>query len=479
MNQINQDQINIGNESAIDLLVSQNKAKTELANNLQGLGVNANANTDTLEQLAYKVSTVSADNVRQKSKAIALNAQDHCSANDNASVGYFVIKNDFIFWRYIGGARYILYKKLSTVKTNISNYNSSVNFLTSGTSTRIDVGTTYDAEDTRNYQTFKFNDDGTKLYAMTNNTIKRFTVSGYDSTTITLSDGITYTPKFNNSTITIKCFDINQDETKMLIVDSDGNVGIFDLTSASTTQDLAILTTESDAKCFFLNNTDGDIAITKYENDSVKIDLYSVSGDVLTQIGSTVTISTSIYSNFGVGLTKYKVANNQYKIFIHLGGLDTDIPGFVMIDGATKTIIQIMSKYNVDNLADEGSYNPNSDGCYPINIFTIGTNYYVLSGLNLVVFDSNWNRIGNTINRIVNENDKYFFRYTYIYDGDFYDIGQDNNKLYGMKHKAWFDKLIVYERTITRTLNGQTIQDSIPYYAQLTETDLSNGFYNI
>lgn len=66
MNQINQDQINIGNETAIDLLVTQNKSKAELATNLQGLGVSADANTDTLEELAYKVSTVSADNARQK-----------------------------------------------------------------------------------------------------------------------------------------------------------------------------------------------------------------------------------------------------------------------------------------------------------------------------------------------------------------------------------------------------------------------------
>lgn len=478
MNQINQDQINIGNESAIDLLVSQNKAKTELANNLQGLGVSANASTDTLEQLAYKVSTVSVDSNRQKVKTIAVNTENHVDFGDTVGgVGYFAIKNNFLFWRYTGGTRYILYKKLSTIQTNINHYDgNSVNFLSSGTTTRIDIGTAYDAYDTREYQTFKFNDDGTKLYAMTNNTIKRFTVSGYDSTTITLSDGITYTPKFNNSTITIKCFDINQDETKMLVVDSDGNVGIFDLTSASTTQDLAILTTESEAKSFFLNNTDGDIAITKYENDSVKIDLYSVSGDVLTQIGSTFTISTTISSNFGVGLTKYKVANNQYKIFLHLGGINSDIPGFVMIDGATKTITQIMSKYNINDSTSDT--NPNSDGCFPINVFAIGTYYYVLAGMNLVVFDSNWNRVGVTINRI-NTNTKYMLRYTYIYDGDFYDIGQDSNRLYGMKHKAWFDKLIVYERTITRTLNGQTIQDSIPYYAQLTTEDLDNGIYNI
>ena len=108
MNQINQDQINIGNESALDLVVSQNKAKVELASNLQGLGISANANTDTLEQLAYKVSTVSADDVRQKPKGLAINTSTR--NGDYYNINHYIVKNGWIFSR---NGTSLKYKKLS------------------------------------------------------------------------------------------------------------------------------------------------------------------------------------------------------------------------------------------------------------------------------------------------------------------------------------------------------------------------------
>lgn len=482
MNKINQEQINIGNESAIDLVVAQNKAKEELAGNLQGLGItDANATTNTLEELVYKTSLVNADTLRQKPKGIAINSEYVCDGNYSGSVGYFTIKNGFLFWRYPSSTRYILYKKLATIKSNITSYNNAVNILSSGTTTRVDLGSsgsTYTTTDVRELPTFVFNNDGTNLYVMNNSTVKKYSVSGYDGTTITISLTATYTPQFNSSGISLNSIDINDAETKMIVQDTNGDIGIFDLTGA-TTQNLTILTNTSNATVAFLNNSDGDIAIATVDTDNniLTIYIYSVSNDTISLL-DTISNNISNATQYRVGFTKYKVGTNDYRLFFHNGGLDLKTPSFTMINGSTKAFITIYTSYNVNDSFIHDDYNPNSDCCSPININIVGNYFYVMAGMNLVVFDSNWNMVGNIINRI-NTNTKYFFRYTYIYDGDFYEMGQDNNVLKGMKHRAWFDKLIAYERTVTVTKDGQTIERQVPYFAQLTETDLDDGFYNI
>lgn len=472
MTQINSEQISLGNESAIDLIVSQNKAKVELAENLQGLGVSANASTDTLEELAYKVSTVSADDVRQKPKAIALNVNSAVdeSGHDRLYDGY-VIKNGWFIWLHSDyGALRLRRFKLSAM--DISNYNSTKTISQGSTNTG-----TLDNES--NCQ-FVLNDDGSNVYIINNNTIRKYAISGYDTTALTIpapdTSMITYTPKFDYgegyTNIDISRIDINSTETQILVVDRSGNVGIFDLTG-STTQNIPILDSNKDVM-FFANNTNNNLIEVKNDNGAYTINTFSIVSNQLNLI-STYSYNGANNGYWKRGFLKYKDGNN-YKLIINLGNVNSDVdPTFIIIDCATMNLIPIFSKLNYKNVSD---YDNDTYTVTP-TITTIGNYHYLLAGLWLVVFDSNWNLVGNVINRYT-DNALYFLPSTIIYNNEIYDFGQNTTTIYAMKHKTWLDKLIAYERTATVIdQSDNEITKQLIYYPTLTADDLNAGFYDI
>lgn len=474
MNKINQDQINIGNESALDLLIKQNNAKQELANNLQGLGVNANASTDTLEQLVYDVSTVSVDNNRQIPKSIAINVNSAAdeSSYDNLYDGY-CIKNGWFIWLYSDGSSLKLRRfKLSAM--NISNYNTQKTISQGNTN----VGT---LDNGSNCQ-FVMNDDGSNVYIINNNTIKKYAISGYDTTALTIpapdTTVVTYTPKFDYgegyTNIDIYRIDINSTETQMIVVDRGGNVGIFDLTG-STTQNLTILDNDKDVM-FFANNTNNNLIEIKQDSSNSRyiINMFSIVSNQLSLI-STQSYDGVMNGHWKRGFLKYKDGNN-YKLIMNLGNVNSDTkPTFIIIDCATMNITPIFSKLNYFKTTDYD----NDLGVVTPTITVIGNYYYLLAGLWLVILDSNWNVIGNIINRFYSDNNMYFFWHTFIYDNEIHNLGQNGTTIYVMKHKTYLNKLVAYERTVTKTNNNQTYTLQIPYYAQLNEDDLDNGIYDI
>lgn len=462
---------NIGDEIAVDLLLQQNQAKVALANNLQGLGVSANANTDTLNELAYKVSTVNADNVRQKPKAIALNTNSIVdeSGHERLYDGY-VIKNGWFIWLY-GDNGSLKLRRFKLSAMNISNYNTTKTISQGNTN----VGTFDNGSDCQ----FVLNDDGSNVYIMCNNTIKKYAISGYDTTALTIpapnTSAVTYTPKFDYgegyTNIDMYRFDINSTETQMLVIDKGGNVGIFDLTS-STTQNISILDSNKDVM-FFANNTNNNLIEVKHNYDVYTINTFSIVS------GQLNLISTYSYNGVDTGywkksFLKYKDGNN-YKFIMNLGNVNSDVdPTFIIIDCATMNLTPIFSKLNYINISD---YNNDKFIVTP-TITTIGNYHYLLAGLWLAVFDSNWNLVGNVINRFYTDGAFYFLYSTIIYNNEIYDIGQNATTIYAMKHKTWLDKLIAYERTATKTIDGNQVQCQIPYFAQLNEDDLNNGVYN-
>ena len=471
MNKINSDQILIGNESAIDLVVAQNKAKEELATNLQGLGVSANATTDTLETLAYKVSTVNADDVRQKPKAIALNVNSvvNESGHDRLYNGY-VIKNGWFIWLYSDGSNLKLRRfKLSAM--DISNYNTTKTISQGNTN----VGTL----DNGSNPQFILNDDGSNVYIINNNTVKKYSIEGYDTNALTIpatgTSAITYTPKFDYgegyTNIDIYRIDINSTETQMLVIDRDGNVGIFDLTG-STTQNISILDSNKDVM-FFANNTNNNLIEVKHNSDVYTINIFSIISNQLNLI-STYSYNGANSDYWKRGILKYKDGNN-YKFIMNLGNVNSDVdPTFIIIDCATMNLTSIFSKLNYGRASDYD----NDKYIVTPTIITIGNYHYLLAGLWVAIFDSNWNLIGNVINRFYTDGGFYFLPSTIIYNNEIYDIGQNGTTIYAMKHKTWLDKLIAYERTVNKIIDETEIQCQLPYFALLTETDLDNGVYN-
>ena len=443
MTQINQEQISLGNESALDLLVSQNKAKTELANNLQGLGISANANTDTLNQLAYKVSTVSADSSRQKPKTLAINTNSR--NGDYVNINNYIVKNGWIFSR---AGSSLKYKKLSALKAKVTTYDAESPTNLSMSSKSVggrDIGQGYE-------QSVFFNADGSNMYVMNTSNIAKYTVSGYNTDTLTFGDAVTLTPKINNATTTIKWIDINDAETKILVTDIDGNVGIYDLSGSASQNITPIHTGESDVIWFFTNNSTDDIfRVYMPDGATYYIAFYAFSNNTLgSQIGSTIEIIRTSSNDWRRGILKYKDSNNKYRIFLSSGGLNTDdIPSFIMINCDTRTTTNIFCKVNNEVSSVLGYL-------LPVTLTEVGNYKYLLSGMLLAVFDNNWNLVGNCVNRLRTDNQNNL-QQTLLYDGDIFDFSDTNDgrTIYNAyKHKTWLDKLVAYEREVT--VNGTT-----------------------
>lgn len=473
MNQINSDQINIGNESAVDLIVSQNKAKVELTENLQGLGVSANASTDTLEQLAYKVSTVSADNVRQKPKGLAINTSTR--NGDYYNIDHYIVKNGWIFSR---NGTSLKYKKLSALKAKVTTYDSD-------TPTNLSMSTKSPAVPSRGdiwdgqEQTIFFNADGSNMYVMNTESISKYTVQDYDTDTLTFGTAVTLTPKINNNYITIKWIDINDAETKMLVCDTDGNLVLYDLAGDVTQNLTPIFSGESSAIWFFTNNsTDDLLRVYMYDGATYYISFWEFSNNVIgNQIGNTIEVIRSQSQNWRRGILKYKDSNNKYRIFLSSGGINIyNIPSFIMIDCDTRTATNIFCKLNNADAEVLGNF-------LTVTLTEVGTYKYVLSGMLLAVFDENWNLVGNFINRIETDYNQNVLQQTLLYDGDIFDFSDNNDSrvIYSaIKHKCWLDKLIAYERTATVIdQNDNEITKQLIYYPTLTADDLNAGFYDI
>lgn len=452
MNQLNQDQINIGNETALDLLVKQNNAKQELANNLQGLGVNANASTDTLEQLAYKVSTVSVDNNKQKPKCLALKIEnDVQSGEDWKYCDGIIIKNGWFFYRYYNGSDQLRGAKLSNL--NISDY--SINKSVSKS-----YGNIGSYSYSNSYPSLVFNEDGSHLYVMCDNSVRRYNVSGYDGNTISLSSLTTYTPNNEGNSIEFYNIDISTDETTMSIVDRNGNFYVMDLTG-SATPDLPIIDNDKDIMKFRGSSNTEFISFTVRDNGNpyyLDITPYSLNNGTLLS-GTSITFNYATLNYWQRGIVKYKDSNNNYKFIVHLGGYNRAIPGFVVVDSTTFNYTKVYSKIN---------YFSDATAIAKPIITVVDNNYYIIAAMALAIFNSNWDLIGNVINQ---KNNSYYFNHSFIFDNTLYDVGEDNGTIYFMKHKTWFNKLVAYQRTVDTDYY-------VPYYADWTENGIINGYFD-
>lgn len=480
----NTNQINLGDESAIDLLISQNKAKIELAGNLQGLGVSADASTDTLEQLVYDVSTVTADTTRQKPLGVALKAENQLDegrgdADRLAQYGY-VIKNGWLFWLYrndSNGSLQLRRFKLSAMDNSVIEYDNQRTI----TQTYTNVGS-YNVDGSDTGASFIFNDDGSHVYIMNTNSIKRYDVSGYDTDTLTVdttaANIVTYTPKFDYSegggyeSVDIYKFDVNAAETQMIIVSwHDGEVGIYDMTSSGD-QNLTIIATGRDP-IFFSNNSNNNLIEVYIHGDTYQYDInvFTIVNNQLNLV-STVSYQAVNINYWGRGFKKYKDLNNNYKIIVNLANTNSDEdPTFLLIDCATTNVTPIFSKLNYihTNNYDYNVYTP--------TITVIDNRYYLFAGMWIAVFDSNWNLLGNVMNRFSNDNINIFSYYhTILYNNEIYALGQNGTTFYAMRCKTWLDKLIAYERQVT--INGETRLLTYYPFPPLTEEDLDNGYYN-
>ena len=133
MTQINSEQISLGNESALDLLIERNTAKSDLATNLQGKGINADASTETLNELVNKVPNIQSSSDREVVECITTNFD--CNIGWNNSNDLTVAKIKGYYFYYYKNNSNLKYFKISDVEqslndnsnTNISSFITTIN----------------------------------------------------------------------------------------------------------------------------------------------------------------------------------------------------------------------------------------------------------------------------------------------------------------------------------------------------------------
>lgn len=464
--QLNPDQINMSNESTIDLLNKQNKAKAIIANNLNGLGVSANANTDTLEQLSYKVSTAVVDNSRQKIECLAVGYINMRTEGKPE----FIIKNGWLFLIERDEENWdtgLCYVKLSDLKTQLSSYGENTSYNRSF----INLSGT-DVSISSRENILQFSEDEQYLYIKGNSHIYRYSVTwGTNYSTVSFSSRITITPlNSSDENLDFNSFDIKSDNSEILIYNASSNY-LYKLDITNISSDVTIQATQitgniaGDCK-YFYTNIDNQICCFKRDQDNYIFYLFNfISPTVVNFVSyNTFQYSTQGSDYWGVAFNKFKDSNNKYKIIFNVGGLSDTVPSFVIFDCFTKTFNEYYSKVSWTKEDDQNNY--------PVTIYSYNSKYYILATEQLLIFDSNWNLLGNAINCW--DTDSPVFRYSFIYDNEIYALNGDRMES-ASRVETYFDKEIAYARTVAIE-NKPTKQEV--YFAQLRKVDLEDGYYD-
>lgn len=466
--QVNQDQINIRNESALDLLVTQNKAKSTLATNLQGIGISANANTETLNELAYKVSNAVVDNSRQKIESIAIG-----SAN-NGSDGrdFYTVKNNWYF--HIDSNRTLYYQSLESIKAQTSDdYGGHENF------NRLSIENfVSEVVGTNNNRTLIFSEDGQYLFIIGNYVITRYPVNwGTNNSSVSFGSKVVLTPKYNNNDVSnIFSVDVAADGSKLLIfcrvnIDWDSYIMLlkFDLSNISedTTQNCNAYAgfINAESSNFLYTETDNQICQFIQDGELYTFYLYNVDTTTLDMSiisDKTTTIQSANYTSsyWKIGFNKFKDLNNRYRIIFALN-LTSDTDSFAIFDSYNK----ILECYKSGN--SWGGFRQYNQ---PVVVYVNNNKYYIFSGQSILIFNSNWNLLGNVY---VKCGDYAYFNTPIIYDGDaycLYDGLQNVDRV-----KIYFNKQLAYSRIVS-IVDKPTKQ--LVYYAQPTETEIEDGYYD-
>lgn len=468
--QINSDQINIGNESFIDLAVAQNKAKSTLVTNLQGLGISANANTETLNELAYKVSTAVVDNDRQKIESIAIGNVNNGSDGNS----FYVIKNNWYFHIDYNGTLY--YQSLESIKTQTSDgYGGHGDFL------RLSIEDfASDVISTNSNRTLIFSEDGQYLFVISNSVITRYPVNwGANNSTVSFGSKVVLTPQYNGNGISnMFSVDVAADGSKLLVF---GKINIdwndynmllkFDLSNISedTTQNCDAYAgfINSESSNFLYTETDNQICQFIQDDELYTFYLYNVNTttldmSIISDKTTTIQGASYTFSFWRIGFNKFKDLNNRYRIIFALN-LTKDTASFVIFDSYNK---------NLESYRSDNSWGGYREYNQPVVIYTNNNKYYIFSGQSILIFNSNWNLLGNVY---VGFNGSANFNTPIVYDGDAYCLYGDNLSNVD-RVKIYFNKQLAYSRIVS-IVDKPTKQ--LVYYAQPTEQELEDGYYDI
>lgn len=474
---INSNQINLGNESAIDLLLEQNTAKANLATNLSGKGITANASTETLNELVNKVANIQSTSDRELVKCITLNrvnAVDFNSYSRDANAAYYLKAKGYLFFikKGISGLFYI---KLSDMLTYITTQNTLTNLTANVVSVSISniISPIY-AEITANSDFTKIfvsgiSDSGTASIAY-------FDVvwNGDDISSVTFN-------KYLGTGVSKDVYNIssNSDGSKLLYIRYD-TIGVFlyDVANETTTQ-ISGVSFKAQYPHYMSQRVsvrwvgDSEFVTVELYNSSWVLEHYSLTGSTATSLLESSAVSQGTLSteddNIGQGLKVVEYDTNKYKVFIAGSAVDTDwnYLKLCIYDTYTKTMTSYST--NIGTIGQTVNSNRTTE-VYPIDIAHIGQYYIVSHCVNFLIFDENWNNINNVAKNNVNSNkvlNSVFFAGDYLVG-----IRPDFSAI---KLKYWFGKKTITKRTVS--VNG-TEKEFFYSPEQVAIADIENGYFD-
>lgn len=472
MTKINTNQILLGNQSAIDLLVDQTEAKIDLANNLIGKGVqNVDPNNQTLGQLVNKVTEIQSTNVRENPETVLIDLKYDCGKNE---WGTFKIKNGWYFFCYRDDKNYLYYYKIDSLQEE--NYNERINMVDMD---RVDG--IYYKDGT---QPFDISEDGTKLWLGnndgTNNVVSYDITWGENYSSCTLSNKTTYSVKdpVDNTVREVNYVSVSPNGN-YLLVNSDRYTILYNIQNDVCTR----LHYSDDSNAAWQEFSAGQNVVPKWLGNNKMCAVFNyngryyiyaynidVSDGVCTDIWSNPKHKEMVisYSWWGTAVTTFKDNSNNYHLLIGGGWRYFNSEPILGIYHASNNNFEIFTSGNPMCAVRNNENNTRSE---TVSVYAKDNKYYVCCGfMNLLIFDSSWNNIGQSFIGIYDRNNslnnKWYCDNGFLYNDDFYFI----DRTYAYKYKCYFGKSGLIARTISIEGEPETIlQPAIATVEQVEE----------
>lgn len=423
MPRLNLKQLGITKESTVDLLIERNNTKKVLCNIVKNFGINVNAEQNSLDEILEKLNQIKVEN-KKELKSILIDCYNDISY-ERLNGDYIIIK-DFIFYKYNNILKWTSLKEIQ----NIAKYDSPFYF----------TSEYYDVQDSKN-NTIKYiqiNSSKYAIFVLNNNNISKYIIQ-INKNNVDVLSKIELYPLFYNNSVELCNFDIAPDNNKLIIQSKNNSVGLYFLDKGEKQEVTFIkgISQSSKHNWIFVNNRE-IISIVK-NNKFINLICYELNNN-LAKIKNSISCESN-NENYFNSIIRYKDLNNSYKVIYHNGCYNSNNVSFIIYDGEFKEYNCVTNNIEITNMNASKPF-----------IFIYDDNYYILAGMQVLIFDKNWKYIGNVINT---------FSFTKIYndcimyDNDLYSFSNNFEKV--LKMKIYFDKNTIFSNEIKKGENKQVV----------------------
>lgn len=434
MPRLNLKQLGVTKESTIDLLIERNNTKKVLCNIIKNFGMNANAEQNSLDEILEKLNNIRVDN-NKGLKSILIDCY-----NDNSYTrlnGDYIIIKDFIFYKY---NNILKWKNLKEIE-NITQYNSVFYF----------TPEYYDIQDSKNniLKYIQINNNKYAIFLLNNNNITEYIIQ-FTKNKIEILIKTELYPLFYGNSVELCNFDIAPDNNKLIIQSKDNSVGLYFLDKEKQQEVTFIkgISQSSKHNWIFVNNRE-IISVVK-NNKFINFISYELNNSIAKI--KKLTSCESNNENYFNSIIRYQDSNNNYKIIYHNGCYNSNNVSFIIYDGEFKEYNCVTNNIEITNINASKPF-----------VFIYDNNYYILAGMQVLIFDKNWKYISNAINtfsftKIYND--------CIVYNNNLYSFSNDFEKV--LKMKIYFDKNTTFINEIKKGENKQ----SVVYFANVNKNNI-------